>query len=156
MRRLAKLFNNCFHRESPLQEPMRALDDVAEAIRSFRSSSRRTTPVVRSIALRDQFSLPVTPSVWLYLEKELNHSLPPLCKSPQGLWDLPLNWQTVFDLAEYVAQRSDRIGPKDYSTAEWVNAQIFAGVRTQLLDALNLKKCDIHRKSRLEQDLGAA
>ena len=80
----------------------RALDELAAAIVAAQGG-RPPRRVVTSVALRRQFGLPITPSRWAALERELGCPLPALEPRHAGLWSFPRGWMTVCDMADYLA-----------------------------------------------------
>lgn len=131
----------------------RTLDELAAALRAVRSSFH-TGPVVRTVRLARQFGLPVAPDTWGQLARRLGCALPPLAGDRAWGWGFPHGWQTVRDLAEYVAgQKSGWEPPGACSEADWREAQVFAGVRAQLVEALNLDPDEVTRQARLMADL---
>src|SRR5215212_4625083 len=102
---------------------MRALDEVAAAI-----NSARFLPVVSAVGLEELFRGPLTPKQWAAIQYHLDCRLPPLV-FVQGHWFLPDGFETIRDLADYVADaRPDWDPPTEYSVAAWRNAQIFVRV----------------------------
>jgi hypothetical protein len=108
------------------------------------------------VALPDQFHRPITPRLWAVLEKALACPLPPLECSSGGL-SFPHGWTTVWDVAAYLAEQ--RPGWEAPSSGEgvdnWREAQVFAGVRGCLIEALNVPVEAVVRSARLTADLGA-
>jgi hypothetical protein len=92
---------------------------------------------VNSIKLAQQLPGDFTLQDWQRLECELNCLLP-----------AQSDFETVFDLADYVAtQREDLEPPLDRSLAAWRNAQIFAGVRDCLAYAAGVEAHLIYREA---------
>lgn len=133
---------------------MRALDEVAEAIHAAHGKKHKRR-VVNSLALRDQFSVPVTPYLWFKLAQHLECWLPSLEQAPHGTWLLPDGCTSVDELAHHIAwQRNDLEPPRICTSTEWQEAQVFVGVRRVLADAANLNSEEITRPARLVGDLG--
>jgi hypothetical protein len=133
----------------------RVLDELADAL-----SAAHGHPCPRRIAgtvgLPGQFGLPITPSRWAALEQRLACSLPPLQRRGDGLWSFPRGWTTVWDLADYLAERRPGWGfPSGRELADWREAQIFVCVRDLLVEALNVSPEQVVRSARLMEDLGA-
>ena len=131
------------------------LDELAEALHAAQGQPvpRR---VVGLLELRQQFGLPITPTRWAELGRRLPCALPPLERRPDGLWSFPRGWRTVGDLAAYISERSPGwLAPHRTSAAEWREAQVFAGVRACLVEALNVSPEEVVRGARLTADLGA-
>jgi hypothetical protein len=134
----------------------RVLDELAAALHDAQAMPWRPRRVSASVELRHQFGLPITPSRWAELGRSFGCPLPPLERSPVGLWDFPHGWTTVWDLAGHVAtHRPQWAPPVDRTVKEWREAQIFAGVRAALVEALNVDEEDVVRPARLVDDLGA-
>jgi hypothetical protein len=133
----------------------RVLDELADAIEIVRGHQvpRR---IVSSVELARQFDLPVTPSLWSELGRELACPLPPLERRPDGLWSFPLGWVTVWALADHLAGcRPNWEPPQGRTEKDWREAQVFVGVCACLVEALNVDPEQIVRSSRLQGDLGA-
>jgi hypothetical protein len=110
--------------------------------------------LVSSLALRDQFSLPITPTRWTALAQELACPLPPLQRQPGKLWSFPQGW-TVRDLAHYLSVQRPELGPPGPCTeADWYAAQVFVGVRACVAEAGCLDEAQVVRSARLMADLG--
>jgi hypothetical protein len=134
---------------------IRALDELAEALH-LTNGAPRPRRVAASVTLWDQFGQPITPKRWAALEGKLACPLPALESRGDGLWSFPSGWRTVWDLAAHLLeQRPSWHLPSQLTLADWQNAQVFAGVRSTLVEALNVDAEDIHRPSRLQADLGA-
>jgi hypothetical protein len=132
----------------------RVLDELAEALSAIQGGPSRR--IAASVELRQQFGLPITPSCWRALEQQLNCPLPPLQRRTDGLWSYPRGWRTVWDLADYLAER--RQGwqpPRGRTESDWREAQVFVGVRACLVEALNVDREEVVRTARLMADLGA-
>jgi hypothetical protein len=132
----------------------RLLDELAEALHTVRGKPcpRR---VVASLELREQFGLPITPTRWQELGRQLSVSLPPLKRHPGRLWSFPDGWRTVCDLALSLAeQRTGGELAADCSAGDWQEAQIFIGVRDCLVEVALVDPEAIVRSARLEADLG--
>jgi hypothetical protein len=137
---------------------MRVLDELAEAFHVIRGSwqPRRVVPSLDlALHFTAPFSFPLSPVTWRQLGEELGCPLPPLAWRDER-WALPDGWSSVIDLALFVAQRRDWLPPAGYSVTAWVEAQVFAGVRSVLVEALNVHKEEVVRPARLMADLGAA
>jgi hypothetical protein len=133
----------------------RPLDDLAEALHAA-NGPRRQRLVVCSDQLFRQFGLPITPSRWAECARQLRCVLPPLSRSPYGLWSFPCGWETVWDLTHYLSETHPGWqSPEAASVADWVEAQVFVGVRETLMEALNVDKSRVMRSARLVADLGA-
>ncbi len=131
---------------------MRVLDELAAAFHAL-GGKWGQRHVQSSLDLSAQFSL--SPDAWRRLGKAVGCVLPPLVRHDEQ-WVFPDGWSSVHQLALYVAQRRDWLPPADYSVAEWREAQVFAGVRDVLMEALNVDREQVVRKARLMADLGAA
>jgi hypothetical protein len=130
---------------------MRVLDEVADAIRIARGG--RTVPVHTCVLLREVLGDPITPAQWAALQRHLGGVLPPLVLD-QGHWFRTDDFETVWDLAEYVARlRRDWEPVLSATVADWQNAQIFAGVRVEVAGAGNLDATEVVREARLMRDL---
>ncbi len=133
----------------------RVLDELANALSAAQGgpSPRR---IATSVELRRQFSLPITPSRWAALERQLAVPLPPLERRADGLWSFPHGWTTVWDVAGYLADHSPAWQvPQLQAVAAWREAQVFVGVRACLMEALNVSVEQVVRPARLMADLGA-
>jgi hypothetical protein len=133
--------------------PQFALDEVAAALHVVRGrpSSRR---IVNSVKLALQFASDFGAKDWRRLERELDVVLPPL-EARKAVLDFPSKWETVFDVADYLAaKRLEFEPPPERTLAAWRNAQIFAGVRDALEDATGLRPQMIHREASFVKDLG--
>jgi hypothetical protein len=134
--------------------PVRVLDEVADAVQAGRGG-RVFRPVVTAVGIADQFGFPVTGPRWAAMERRLGCPLPPL-DYDQGHWWLPPGLATVWDLVDHVARcRPELEPPAARTAAAWREAQVFAGVRETLVDALNIGPADVTRRARLRADLGA-
>lgn len=133
----------------------RTLDDLAEAFHAA-NGPRYPRRVARSDELFRQFGLPITPSRWAELERHLGCVLPPLERCRDGLWSFPRRWETVWDLARYLNDVCpDWQPPPAACAADWLEAQVFIGIRETLVEALNVDKERVVRSARLMADLGA-
>lgn len=134
---------------------MRVLDEIAEALWILHGRPQ-PQPIVDSVALEDQFPTGLDDDMWCWLQLRLEVVLPPLefvgdevCYFPEGM-------QTIWDLANYVVwYRPDWEPPREFTFVAWREAQVFAGVRNILCDALSVKADDVVRSARLMGDLGA-
>lgn len=132
---------------------MRVLDEVAIAIRRARGSGRR--PILTPFGLEQQADSPFTPREWAVIQKHLACDVPPL-QFAQGHWFLPDGFATIWDLVDCAARfRPDWETPAERTEAAWREAQIFAGVKIELVDALSIDAKLVTRKARLKRDLGA-
>src|SRR5262245_52469580 len=130
---------------------MCALDEVAGAIQYARERGRR--PVL-SFGLEEQFDGPLTPRQWARIQRSLGCTLPPL-EFHQGHWFLPDGFATIWDLAIHAACcHLDWEQPRERTEAAWREAQIFAKVRTTLVNVGCLDPKDVVREARLVKDLG--
>lgn len=110
---------------------MRVLDEVADAIRIARGG--RTVPVHTSVVLCEILGDAITPTQWSAIQRHLGCELPPLVLD-QGHWFRTDGFQTVWDLADFVARcRPEWEAVTDSTVAAWQNAQIFAGYALRLL-----------------------
>jgi hypothetical protein len=133
---------------------MRLLDELADAIHAARGG-RHPRRVTTSLALRDQFDMPITPSQWAAVARHLCCFLPTLRPAPRGLLSFPRGLTTVPVLAANIAVWRPDLEPAVCCTeTAWRDAQVFAGVRECLVDAANVAKRDVVRTARLQADLG--
>lgn len=133
----------------------RLLDELAASLHGCQGG-RAPRRVHGSADLKDQFGLPITPSRWAELSQQLTCRLPPLERRSDGLWSFPRGWTTVWDMGAYVAERHPDWQPRAGGTVEdWVEAQVFVGVRDVMVEALNVDEEEVVRSARLQQDLGA-
>jgi hypothetical protein len=78
-----------------------------------------------------------------------------LQRRPEDLWSFPRGWTTVWDLADYLAERRPGWGaPTGRELPDWREAQIFVCVRACLVEALNVSPEEVVRSARLMADLG--
>ena len=132
------------------------LDELADASPQHPRFSISPRIVVTSLQLRDQFAPPLTPRLWQEIGSKLACILPPLKRLPQGRWTLPNRCQTVGALGNIVVrQHSDWVLPSQLRETTWREAQVFAGVRATLIEALNVDPEEVVRTARLQADLGA-
>jgi hypothetical protein len=132
---------------------MRVLDEVAEAIRRARGSRQR--PVLTPFGLEAQFDFPITAREWDAIRAHLACPIPALAFD-QGHWFLPAGFETIWDLVDVAARfhpEWDR--PVARTEDAWREAQIFAGVKIELVYALSVDPKQVTRKARLKHDLGA-
>lgn len=95
----------------------------------------------------------LTGARWAAAARHLGCPLPP-ATFDQGHWFLPDGFVTVWDLAAHVArERSEWEPPAERTPAAWQEAQVFAGVREVLVDAVNLYPEEVTRGARLRADL---
>jgi hypothetical protein len=128
---------------------MRVLDEVADAVRIARGGIAH--PVRSSVLLADLFDGPVT---WRHYAAMQKHLGCPLLEFDQGHRFEVEDFVTVWELVAYVAvHHPDWELPSERTTAAWRNAQIFAGVRSVLVDAGNLDPKEVVREARLVPDL---
>lgn len=133
---------------------MRVLDEVAAAINLARDEST-PRPLVSAFGLEDQFAYTLHPHGWAALQRYLGCELPPLVFA-QGHWLFPEGYETIWDLVEVAADaHPDWDPPEERTVAAWRNAQVFAGVRDVMVDALNVDPEQVTRMVRLKRDLGA-
>src|SRR5262249_46339110 len=134
---------------------MRVLDEVAEAIHLARGE-RCPRPVRAGERLEDLIGGAVTDRRWAAAARHLGCPLPHV-RFGQGPWFLPGGFETVWDVVDHVSRhRPDWEPPAVRSTAAWREAQVFAGVRSVLVDAGNLEPGAVNRGARLRVDLGLA
>jgi hypothetical protein len=132
---------------------MRVLDELADAFQAARGRWRRRN-VISSDRLQDQLDGPINADEWAAMERHLSLSLPPL-QFDQGHWWLPNGLTTVWDVAASIAaRRPDWEPPGECSASVWREAQVFAGVRSVLVEAGNLDHEQVTRQARLGADLG--
>jgi hypothetical protein len=125
-----------------------ALDEVAAALHQVRGQPR-PRPIVNSIKLRLQFPGDFTAKDWPRLERELDCLLPALENG-----ELRRAWETVFDLAAYLAtKRVELDPPRERTLAAWRNSQVFAGVRDCMVEQLALQPYEVFREARFVEDL---
>lgn len=135
---------------SPVTEPRPqfALDTLAAALHQVRGRPRPRR-IVNSIKLYVQFPGDFTNHDWLRLQEELDVLLPPL----EGMM-FPPPWETVFDLADFVAsKRSELSPPTERTLTAWRKAQVFAGVRDCIVEQLNVKPEEVWREASFVKDL---
>jgi hypothetical protein len=133
----------------------RVLDDLADGLNGAQGSPAPRR-IAASVELRLQFGLPITPSRWVELERQLACPLPPLERRSDGLWSFPRGWTTVWDVADYLTEhRPGRQQPHGRAVADWREAQVFVGVRACLMEALCVPSGVVVRTARLMDDLGA-
>lgn len=129
--------------------PRMALDEVAAALHAVRGQPKPRR-IVNSIKLLQQFPGDFAARDWRRLQEELDCLLPPLENG-----QLPCGWETVFDLAAYVAtKRVEFDPPAEFTLAAWRNAQVFAGVRDCMVEQLALEPYEIHRDGSFAYDYG--
>jgi hypothetical protein len=122
---------------------------LAAALHRLRGKPRPRR-IVNSLKLLSQFPGDFSPRDWNRLAQELGIPLPPLERG-----QFPHAWQTVWDLALYVAERRpDWEFTSELSVRDWREAQIFAGVRDCLIDATGYPPAKIHREASFVNDLG--
>lgn len=132
---------------------MRALDEVAEAVRRARGG--RSVPVRSAFGLEEVLGGPPNPHQWAIFKQHLSRELPPL-RFDQGHWFLPDGFATIWDLADVAARSNPGWEvPAIRTEAVWRDAQLFAGVRTERAGALSLAPEQVTRTARLKADLGA-
>ena len=69
----------------------------------------------------------------------------------QGHWLLPEGYETIWDLVEVAADmHPDWEPPEERTVAAWRNAQVFAGVRDVMVDALAVEPQDVTRQTRFK------
>lgn len=128
--------------------PQFALDTLAAALHQVRGRPRPRR-IVNSIKLRVQFPGDFTHRDWQRLQDELDVLLPPL----EGMM-FPHCWETVFDLADFVASKRPELSPPQERTlTAWRNAQVFAGVRDCIVEQLNFKPEEVWREASFVKDL---
>jgi hypothetical protein len=127
---------------------MRALDEVAEAIR--RAHGRRRRPaVVSGFGLEEHFDGAVAPEEWNAIREHLACPLPPL-EFFQGYWFLPAGFKTIWDLVEHALDAHPELEPPTARTvAAWREAQIFAGVKIVMIEALGVDPEAVVRSARI-------
>jgi hypothetical protein len=130
------------------------LPELADALHRLRGE-RQPRTVVSSLDLWQQFALPITPSCWRDLGEQLGCVLPELRRRTEGLWGFPARVERVLDLVEWVRRAAGQEPISEVNVAIWEKAQIFAGVRSCLVDALNIDPEEVVPKARLMDDLGA-
>ena len=125
---------------------MRVLDEVAEAIRRARGFRLRS--VIASFELEQQFDYPITAREWAMIERHLACPLPPV-EFTQGHWFLPDGFETIWDLVDHAAHwHPGWSPPTDRTEAAWREAQIFAGVKLTLVEALAVEPVAVTREAR--------
>ena len=124
-----------WRRSAPGLNPgQHALDELAAALHTVRGKPRPRR-IVNSTKLPMQFPADFTSRDWRRLELALDVVLPPLRGQGSRL-AFPEGWETVFDVAFYLAARRREWGPpQDSSLAAWRNAQVFVGVRECLVES---------------------
>jgi hypothetical protein len=133
----------------------RVLDELADGLHAMRPTGLPRV-IIDRVELGRQFKLPITPRAWHTLAGRLACILPSLQSRRSGLWSFPNRCNTVWDLARFVAdQHTDWETPPRMSVSDWREAQVFAGVRACLVDALNVDSEEVVRSARLQADLGA-
>ncbi len=142
------LFSRWSGRVASEPRPQRALDTLAAALHQVRGRPRPRR-IVNSIKLRVQFPGDFTNHDWLRLQEELDVLLPPL-----EAMTFPHAWETVFDLADFVAsKRTELSSPMERTLTAWRNAQVFAGVRDCIVEQLNFKPEEVWREASFVKDL---
>ena len=132
---------------------MRVLDEVAEAIRRTRAPYQH--PPLAPVELDQQFDRPPTAREWDAIRRHLACPLP-LAEFVQGHWFLPDGFATIWDLVDFAARfHPEWEPPAERTEAAWREAQIFAGVKMELIDALDVEPELVTRKARIMLDLGA-
>jgi hypothetical protein len=132
---------------------MRVLDEVAEAIR--RAGGRSPRPLLKEFGLREQFEHPITPKQWIAIQQYLACPLP-LLEFVEGFGFRPIGFATIWDLVDHATRWHPEWEPStDRTEAAWREAQIFAGVRIVLVEALNVEPKAVTRQARIKADLGA-
>src|SRR5262249_15872029 len=127
---------------------MRALDEVAEAIRRAHGHRWRLA-VLASFLLEDHFGGTLVPEEWAIVQDHLACSLPPL-NFVQGHWFLPDGFTPSWDLGEPPLDAPPRREPPTARTVEtWREAQIFAGVKIVMIDALDVDPEAVVRSARI-------
>lgn len=133
---------------------MRVLDEVATAINLARDQPG-PRPIVSAFGLDEQFTYTLHPKGWDLLRRHLACPLPPLA-FVQGQWFLPDDFANIWDLVEVAADaHPEWERPVARTEAAWRNAQVFAGVKVTLVDALGVDPEQVTREARLS-DLGAS
>ena len=135
---------------SPVTEPCPqfALDTLAAALHQVRGRPRPRR-IVNSIKLRVQFPGDFTERDWQRLQNELDVLLPPLAAMM-----FPHAWETVFELADFVAsKRPELLPPTERTLTAWRKAQVFAGVRDCIVEQLNVKPEEVRREASFVKDL---
>jgi hypothetical protein len=131
---------------------MRVLDEVAAAINLARDEPA-PRPVVSAFGLEEQFTYTLHPHGWAALQRHLGCKLPPLV-FVQGHWLLPDGFATIWNLVEVAADmHPDWEPPEERTVAAWRNAQVFAGVRDVMVDALAVEPQDVTRQTRFKDIL---
>jgi hypothetical protein len=131
---------------------MRVLDEVADAVHLARGE-RCPRPVRAGERLDDLIGGAATDRRWAAAARHLGCPLPPV-RFDQGHWFLPTGFETVWDVVDHVARhRRDWEPPAERTAAAWREAQVFAGVRSVLVDAGNLEPAEVTRGARLRADL---
>src|SRR5262245_45743157 len=127
---------------------MRVLDEVAEAIR--RAHGRRYRPaVVSSFSLEQHFGGTLAPEEWAVVQKHLACGLPPL-EFAAGHWFLPTGLTTSGGDGERgLDADSDWRPPTARTVAAWREAQVFAGVKIVMVDALGVEPEAVVRSARI-------
>lgn len=128
--------------------PQFSLDTLAAALHQVRGRPRPRR-IVNSIKLCVQFPGDFTERDWQRLQDELDVLLPPL-----EAMTFPHRWETVFDLADFVASKRPELSPPTERTlTAWRNAQVFAGVRDCIVEQLNFKPEEVWREASFVKDL---
>lgn len=131
---------------------MRALDEVAEAIYRARGSR---LPIVSAVGIEEQFGGPLTSERWDVLRQYLACALPSMWYA-EGRWFLPDGVETIWDIVDYASRyHPDLEPPTERTEVAWREGQIFAGVKSVLIDALSIDSELVTRQARLKRDLGA-
>ncbi|MDA0835790.1 MAG: hypothetical protein O2955_15115 [Planctomycetota bacterium] len=134
---------------------MLVLDEIAEVLWMLHGR-HQPQPINSSVAFEDQFPMGLDIDMWRCLERHLEVILPPLELDEVGHCYLPEGLVTIWDFANYVAwYRPDWDPPCQFTFVAWREAQIFAGVRHMLCDALSVEADEVVRSARLMGDLGA-
>lgn len=138
-------FLNVFRRQHPEERHEQfSLDAVAAALHGVRGRPKPRR-IVSSVKLAVQFPGDFGAKDWRRLERELDCLLPPLENG-----NFPHGWETVFDLANYVAEKRVELEPpREVTVTAWRKAQIFVGVRDCLggLRSLPVDPQAVHREA---------
>src|SRR5262245_58017720 len=125
----------------------RVLDELATAFHTAQGS-HLPWRVVGSLELGQQLRQPITPAQWTKLQRRIPCPLPPLERDVSGQWSFPCGWVTVVDLATHVAHLWPSWHlPTKVSVEDWRNAQVFAGVRSCLVECLNVDPEQVVREA---------
>jgi hypothetical protein len=131
------------------------LDELVDAFHHLRGSPL-PREIIPSTELSDQFSRPITPKLWCELGTQLGCILPPLQRLPKDRWWFPSHCHTIYQLCKLVRRQHPAwVLPSYLQEMGWPEVQIFAVVRTVLVEALCVYPEEVVPTARLQADLCA-